>query len=119
MPRRMAHEYPLRHRNCRNGILRNSLGLSALHGAIAQTGPLPKVGDEIPMDPTLARARIEITRDRALLRQLTEAEARDGVSRSKAAQARMNALLRLIMANERLIERLHGERRGIDPAVNP
>jgi len=60
----------------------------------------------MPFDPRICRARLEIAGDRALLKQLTEPETRDGVPRSKVVQARMNALARLITANERLIERL-------------
>lgn len=60
----------------------------------------------MPLDPRICRARIEIAGDRALLKQLTEPGTSDGVPPSKPVQARMNALVRLITANERLIERL-------------
>jgi hypothetical protein len=60
----------------------------------------------MPIDPRIARARIEISSDQALVRQLTEADGHDGVPPSKVVQARVNALHRLITANERLIEQL-------------
>ena len=60
----------------------------------------------MPFDPRICRARLEIAGDRALLKQLTEPGTSDGVPPSKPVQARVKSLVRLITANERLIERL-------------
>ena len=64
------------------------------------------------LDPTITRARIEIAADRALLKKLTALEATNCRSQSKEAQARIASLLRLIAANEKLIDRINAQGSG-------
>lgn len=59
-------------------------------------------------DPAIARARIEIASDRALLKKLAATELAEGLPRSAETQARINSLLRLIAANEKRLVRMGG-----------
>jgi hypothetical protein len=59
-------------------------------------------------DPVIARARIEIASDRALIKKLKAEELLSGLPRSAETQARMAALDRLIAANRALLVRLNG-----------
>jgi len=58
------------------------------------------------IDPALARARIEIACDRALIKKLTTDEAEGGPSPNAKTRARVASLQRLIAANKALLQRL-------------
>lgn len=64
------------------------------------------------LDPTIARARIEIAGDRALLKELTDLGELNRRLQSKETKARIASLLRLITANEKLIDRINAQGSG-------
>lgn len=57
------------------------------------------------IDPTIARARIEIASDRALLRKLAASDSPGDFPRSPEVRTRIASLLRLIAANEKFLAR--------------
>ena len=60
------------------------------------------------IDPIIARAKIEIASDQALIRKLTSDDAKPGVLADPKTKARIASLKRLIAANRALLERLKG-----------
>ena len=58
------------------------------------------------VDPAIARARLEIASDQALIRELASDEVIGGPPLSSQTRARITALKRLIAANRTLLERL-------------
>ena len=59
------------------------------------------------VDPAIARARLEIASDQALIRKLASDEVIGGPTLSSQTRDRITALKRLIAANRTLLERLN------------
>jgi len=59
------------------------------------------------IDPAIARARLEIASDQALIKKLSSDEVKGGLPLGSQTRSRIAALKRLIAANRALLERLN------------